>query len=75
MRQLSEEERGKAPPRGVASLPDIREMDQSDDHHHGDMRGVPECSTPTSIKTFKSNANQYVWGEGLFEVLHIGSTG
>lgn len=54
MKQLAEEESKEAPPRGVASLPDISKIDESDAHHHGYVKSVPECSTPTSVKTFKS---------------------
>lgn len=58
MKQLAEEDSKEAPPRGVASLPDISKIEESDANNHGYVRSVPECSTPTSVKTFKSIANQ-----------------
>eukprot|EP00731_Ephydatia_muelleri_P024975 Em0017g58a len=46
MKQLAEEDSKEAPPRGVASLPDISKIEESDANNHGYVRSVPECSTP-----------------------------
>ena len=73
MKQLSEDCE-KAPLRCVTSLPDIREMDQSNHYPQEDVNDGPECSTPTSTRTIKSFsiANQYVHRTQFLEGEEVG---